>query len=256
MNSMTTTGILSLLVLGATACGAAADGQTAVPPPAATTVAAAGAASAAPDAATTTAPAAPAGSTAPTAAPAAATTAPAGAAAPSGARWNISGVVNATPSRNAAYAVVYLEDAPKEAERGMSATVDQKAMTFLPSTAIVTVGGTVKFVNSDPFPHNIFTMDGEKFNLGMLPTHASGKHTFSTLGDYTLLCNVHPGMVGHVLVVPSSYFALADDKGRFTIKGVPEGTFKASAWAYKMALDTQPVSVKAADATVNFSLHR
>lgn len=70
---------------------------------------------------------------------------------------NVTGTVTTTPAAQAANAVVYLADAPVEPTAKMSATVDNRQMTFAPYIAVVPVGGRVTFHNSDPFPHNVFS---------------------------------------------------------------------------------------------------
>ena len=168
----------------------------------------------------------------------------------------LKGTVTAKPANAAAYSVVFLEDGPSDPERGMKATMDQKNMFFIPGTVVVAVGGTVTFFNSDPFPHNIFSMDGEKFNLGVIPQGGSGKKKFTERGAYTLLCNLHPGMIGHVVVVPTGYFAKADKNGAYVMKDVPEGTYKISIWANKYSAPTQSVTIKDGDATADFALSK
>jgi plastocyanin len=186
--------------------------------------------------------------------------APTDAAAPAppvvAARGNVTGTVTTMPAAAAANAVVYLEDAPVEPTAKMSATVDNKQMSFSPFVAVVPVGGRIVFHNSDPFPHNVFSPDHEKFNVGSIAQNGGATaRTFKDPGAYTLLCNLHPGMIGYVVVSPSSYFAKADSKGRYTIKDVPAGTYKVTAWAPRQQPVTQPSNV-AGDVTLDFQLHR
>jgi plastocyanin len=201
-----------------------------------------------------TAPAAPAES----AGAAAAGAAPAASAAPAAApqQLTIEGTLTATPDRAAAHALVYLVDAPIVPTRGMKVTVDQKSMQFIPYTAAIAAGGTVTFVNSDPFPHNVFSTGPQKFNIGMLNQNQRHAVTLKEPGEYPLLCNVHPGMLGHVYVAPSSYFAISDAHGKYAIKDVPEGTYRIAAWAGKFKGDEQTVKLQGANATVDFALHK
>ncbi len=96
----------------------------------------------------------------------------------------------------------------------------------------------------------------EHFNIGTLAQNESRARVFKTPGTYSLLCNLHPGMLGYVVVTPSSYYAKADLQGHFTIKNVPPGTYKITAWAPRLPASTQAVTVKDGDATVTFDLHR
>jgi len=189
--------------------------------------------------------------TLPAATPVAASAAPTAAAAHA-----ISGTVTAVPAREAATSVVYLEDAGIVANRGALAGVDNHGMSFSPYISVIVAGGRVVFSNSDPFPHNIFSPDNERFNLGTVQMKASTAHTFKAPGVYSLLCNLHPNMLGYVMVSPSSYFAKTNGKGQFTIKDVPAGKYKITAWAPRLPPITQAVDVTNADATVDFALHR
>lgn len=174
-------------------------------------------------------------------------------AAAAGGKFNITGLVT-SGGKAAKFAVVFLEDAPKEPTRGMKASIDQRMMMFIPYTAVVAAGGSITFVNSDPFPHNVFSPTNEKFDLGTIPKGGVGRYVFKKPGPYTLLCNVHPGMLGYVYAAPSSYFATADVKGKFNIKQVPEGTYKINAWAPKMQGQPKSVTVKGADASIDLEV--
>ncbi len=178
------------------------------------------------------------------------------ATAPAPAPASISGTVTTLPKSAAASAVVYIEDAPIEPTAKMSTTVVNRTMTFSPFISVVPVGGRGVFRNDDPFPHNVFSPDNERFNLGMIAQHAAVAHVFKSAGVYTLLCNLHPGMLGYFIVPPSSYFAKTDAQGHYSIKNVPPGTYKVTAWAPRQQPFTQPVTVKDGDVPLNFDIHR
>ncbi len=152
-------------------------------------------------------------------------------------------------------AVVYLPDAPVVAGRGDNALIDQTNMTFVPGMVAIAVGGSVTFSNNDPFPHNVYSTD-EKFNLGMISQHAHRAQAFKQTGAHRLLCNLHPNMLAHVFVSPSSYFALTNGRGNYVIKDVPEGSHKVAVWAVGASADPQTAVVGAGDATSDFSLHK
>lgn len=186
----------------------------------------------------------------PSAGPAPVTTAPAAG------HGDIVGSVTTMPARSAGAAVVYLEDAPVVPGRGLSARVDNRRMSFIPFVTVVAKGAHVVFTNEDPFPHNVFSADNERFNLGMIQQKGAGTHVFKSPGVYSLLCNLHPNMLGYVVVSPSSYFAKADAKGHFIMKDVPAGNYKITAWAPRQQPVTEPVTVKDGEVTANFQLHR
>jgi plastocyanin len=175
---------------------------------------------------------------------------------PPATRVTISGDVTSTAKAAAANAVVYLDGAPIESTAKMTTTVTNHLMNFVPFVSVVPVGGKVVFANDDPFPHNVFSTDGERFNIGVLPPHEARARVFKNAGAYALLCNLHPGMLGYAVIVPSSYFGKADAHGHFSIKNVPSGTYKITAWAPRVQPVTQSVTVNEGDASVTFELHR
>lgn len=163
------------------------------------------------------------------------------------------GTVTTKPGSAAKWAVVYLEDGA--VAQAVNGSINNKLMTFSPYVSVVTAGAKVTFTNADPFPHNVFSPDHEKWDLGQLVQHGTITKSFAKPGAYTLLCNMHPTMKAYVLVVPSSYFVRTDAQGSFTLKDVPAGTYKVSAWAPGLPISTQTVTVDG-DASLTFDLHR
>jgi len=154
------------------------------------------------------------------------------------------------------FAVVYLENAPIEPNAKMTARIDNRQMAFVPFVTVIPAGGKVTFQNSDPFPHNVFSPDADKFDMGTISHNQMLVHPFPKAGEYSLLCNLHPGMLGYIVVAPSSYFAKTDASGHYAIKTVPPGTYKTTAWSPRLPTETKSVDVKGGDATLDFELHR
>lgn len=178
------------------------------------------------------------------------------AVAPVVAHADVLGTITTTPAYLSSVSVAYLEDAPIEPTRGMHARVDNHQMQFSPMVSVIAPGGSLSFVNTDPFPHNVFSPDG-KFNMGTIPQNsAASPKRFDKPGEFTLLCNLHPGMIGYIVVAPSSYFAKADATGHFKIKDVPAGTYKLTAWAPRLPKVTETITVAGAPVTKSFELHR
>jgi plastocyanin len=177
---------------------------------------------------------------------------------PSIPRGNIVGTVTTKPAGLQGQTVVYLEDGPNEDQPAhlQSVTISNRMMNFIPFVSVVSVGGKAVFANEDPFPHNVFSPDNEKFNMGNIPQNGAHVRVFKNPGAYSLLCNLHPGMLGYLMVTPSAWYAKTDAKGAFAMKHVPSGTYKVTAWAPREAPLTQSVTVTEGDVTVHFDLHR
>ena len=177
--------------------------------------------------------------------------APAGAAA--SAKGTVSGSITSTPAASAKNAVVYLEGAPED--KPVNGTMDNRQMAFVPHVLVVTAGAKVNFTNSDPFPHNVFSPDNEKWDMGMIPAHGTRVRRFDKPSVYTVLCNIHPNMKAYIVVVPSSYFAKADKNGAYSIHDVPAGKYKLVAWAPGVKTEQQELTVNG-DKTQSFELHK
>jgi plastocyanin len=169
---------------------------------------------------------------------------------------NIVGSITSVPSYAASNAVVYLSDIPTTAPtKQINTSVTNAQMNFLPYVAVITLGGKVMFTNNDPFPHNVFSPDNGGWDIGIISQHEARVKIFNSLGANTLLCNLHPNMKGYVLVVPNSYFAKADGKGKFNLKGVPIGTYNITAWAPGTKPITKSVTISS-NSSIDFDLHR
>jgi plastocyanin len=180
----------------------------------------------------------------------------------SAADGSITGTVKATGLGTNADAVIFVQQAPGTPKPPAEpVTMDQKQMQFIPHVLPVLSGTTVKFQNSDPTPHNVFSPDFEKYNLGTWPKGQSKDYTFSKCTKfpcaYTQLCRVHPEMEGFVVVLPNPYFAVSDKEGKFEIKGVPAGQYTVAVWHPKLKAQPKPVTVEAGKpAAVSFDLAR
>lgn len=156
----------------------------------------------------------------------------------------VAGKVEATPAKYAAETVVYLKGARSTAPP-RTLSMDQKNMTFVPHVLVVTKGDTVKFLNHDAVAHNVYSPDGEAYNLGSFKQNEERTHTFDQEGAYSQLCSIHPEMLGFVFVAPSRYAAAVDAKGRYAIQDVPPGTYKLAVWNSHLKAPERPVTVVA-----------
>jgi hypothetical protein len=141
--------------------------------------------------------------------------------------------------------VVHLDKVPGAFRPGRPATMDQKGMKFVPHVLAVLKGGTVVFKNSDAVRHNVFTPDGDKYNLGTWGQGESKPHTFSELGVFHQLCNVHPEMGAVIVVLDNPYFAVTGDDGKFQIENVPPGSYTLKTWSEKGGETSRQVTVAA-----------
>jgi plastocyanin len=140
--------------------------------------------------------------------------------------------------------VVYVETSRAKAKPA-KAVVSMKSKAFLPHVTVVGTGTTIDFPNEDPILHNVFSLSGEGFDLGLYKRPKSGSRTFDKPGVYTLYCNIHPQMSAQVVVRDNPYFAQVTKDGAFRIEGVPAGEYKLVAF-HERSGEGSPVSVKVA----------
>lgn len=102
---------------------------------------------------------------------------------------------------------------------------------FQPRTLAIGVGSRVRFPNEDPILHNVFsTTDGNAFDVGLLAQGEDGVVTFDRPGYVRIYCNVHQGMVGHLLVLDTPFFTRPDGHGQFQLDGLPAGAGELVVW--------------------------
>jgi plastocyanin len=174
---------------------------------------------------------------------------------------SVSGTIKATGLSSNADAVVYIQQATGSFKAPEPVTMDQRKMQFIPHVLPVVAGTTVKFLNSDPTAHNVFSPDLEKYNLGTWPQGQTKEHLFDKCTKfpcvYTQLCKVHPEMEGFIVVLANPYFAVSDKDGHYTITGVPPGSYQLAVWHPKLKGKPQAVTVEAGKpAVVDFTLAR
>ena len=122
--------------------------------------------------------------------------------------------------------------------------IDQKGFRFLPHVVAIVAGASVRFLNNDPEPHNVYSPEG-RYNLGTWPPGETRDHAFPRSGVYSQLCNVHPDMLAYVVVLDTPFFAVTDASGQFRIPGVPAGNYHLVVWSEKLDGLERDVKVEA-----------
>jgi plastocyanin len=111
------------------------------------------------------------------------------------------------------------------------AVMEQRREAFNPRVLVVPVGTTVEFPNSDPKLHNVFSNSPPKrFDLGMYDQGETKSVVFDTPGVVAVRCKVHASMDGFVVVHDNPYGGVSDDRGTYTITGVPPGSYDVRIW--------------------------
>ena len=164
-------------------------------------------------------------------------------------------VKNGAPASDASNVVVWLEGARRSSEGSVRATMKSEKKRFTPRVVVVSRQGAVDFPNVDPIYHNVFSVSGaNRFDLGLYRAGASKEKKFEEPGLVRVYCNIHPQMVGFVMVVDSDFAAVTHADGSFRFEGVPPGTHTIRAWHDEGGDGQAPVTVGGSAAPVTIRL--
>jgi plastocyanin len=133
--------------------------------------------------------------------------------------------------------------------RGERPRLTQQDTSFHPAVLVIPVGTSVEFPNRDPFFHNVFSYSATKrFDLGRFPRGESRTVVFDRAGVVKVYCEIHQWMRSAVLVVQNPYHAEVGADGRFSISGVPAGSYRLAVWDFDRGQRVVQVTVPAAGA--------
>jgi plastocyanin len=153
--------------------------------------------------------------------------------------------INGADGRPAADTVVLVQPATAPATTASPATVtlEQKDFRFMPYVTVVAAGGALRFLNKDPFDHHIRSLPGgpmsnvapiKAIELRLAPSGKAGDRSepvkLELPGSILLGCHLHGSMRGHVLVAPTPWFAVTDERGRARVDELPEGAVELRIW--------------------------
>jgi plastocyanin len=139
------------------------------------------------------------------------------------------------------------------------AVIDQKGCEYHPRVFGMQVGQKLEIRNDDPVLHNIKAVPHENrgFNISQ---PSAGMRTTRTFTKPEVMvpfqCNVHGWMQAHAGVLSHPFYAVSSPDGKFTIKGLPPGTYTVEAWHEKLGTQTATVTVGTGEtktADFNFS---
>jgi len=85
------------------------------------------------------------------------------------------------------------------AQNGISTEVHIDNFTFAPGVLTVAAGTRVTWTNRDDMPHTV-TSTKKAFASPALDTGEKFTHSFTTPGEYSYYCTIHPSMTGKVMV--------------------------------------------------------
>jgi plastocyanin len=122
--------------------------------------------------------------------------------------------------------------------------MDQKGCRFLPHLMVVPKGTTVAFLNSDETSHNVhlITVLNDPLNQTVL----GGKRLerkFDEPERIKVTCDMHTWMKAWVVVTDATHWAVTDEKGNFSLEGLPAGEHEVTFWHETLGTKTAKVTV-------------
>ena len=156
-----------------------------------------------------------------------------------------------------ANAVVIVKGAPAGGAKPGDVTFDQKGCDYVPHVLAFQAGSTVHIMNDDGILHNIHTVSTKNpaFNMAQPKFKKEIKQTIAQPEIIKVNCDAHGWMHGWWYATDTPYFAVTDEKGNFTIKDVPAGSYTVEVWQEKLGTADQKADVKdGGSSTVSFSL--
>jgi plastocyanin len=137
------------------------------------------------------------------------------------------------------------------------AVIDQNGCQYMPHVLGVMVGQTLKLKNSDGLLHNVHALPkvNTPFNMAMPANRTEADTKFGKEeGMFLVKCDVHPWMSAYVGVFANPFFAVSGKDGKFSIPGLPDGTYEVEAWHEKLGVKSGTATIAGGKAaTVDFA---
>jgi plastocyanin len=171
---------------------------------------------------------------------------------PAKAPWVVVGAGGALADAVVHFVPGAVKGAPTAIKQGAN-VIDQKGCQYRPYVVGVIKGQKIRVKNSDPTAHNVRAMNGDDqlFNEmhiaqapdKMLPVDAAPG------ASVQLKCDIHPWMETWVYVSDSSLYAVTGADGKFSIEGVPAGSYDLEVWHPHLGKKTAKITIKAGETT-------
>ena len=170
----------------------------------------------------------------------------------------ISGKVNVSGEQDGNLVAVYLEKVQgKFQPPKKNPVILQKNQSFQPPMLAVLQGSMVEFPNEDDVFHSAFSFSpSNPFDLGIYGEGDDQEFQMKNPGVVEVFCNIHDNMQTNIIVLENPYFSMTTNASTYKIEGVPEGTYKITAWLSPDVVKSKTVSVKAGKmVNLDFSLN-
>jgi hypothetical protein len=122
---------------------------------------------------------------------------------------------------------------------------DQKGCMYVPHILPMQARQILQIYNNDSLAHNIHPLP--KLNPEWNKSQRAGSMPINTSWDkpefIEVKCDIHPWMHGYFAVLNTSHYAVTDDNGNFSLKGLLPGKYTITAWQEQYGSQSQEVVV-------------
>jgi len=130
---------------------------------------------------------------------------------------------------------------------GTEFVLDQRDCSYQPHVLLVPVNTPVQILNNDGILHNIhtFSKKNRPVNLAHPKYKEKLEMVFKHPEKISVKCDVHGWMSAWIVVVGHPYYAITDADGRFSLDGIPAGTYTVTSWHELLGEQSAQVTVEA-----------
>ncbi|MBW8005619.1 MAG: hypothetical protein FVQ06_07540 [candidate division NC10 bacterium] len=125
--------------------------------------------------------------------------------------------------------------------------LDNRDCRFMPRVQITRVGTMLEIRNSDAILHSAHAYrktDETLFHVALPHFRERVRVTLDAPGLLRIICDVgHVWMRAYILVTDNPFTAVTDSRGRFSLIGVPPGTYRLRVWHELLGTLTRPVTI-------------
>jgi plastocyanin len=141
---------------------------------------------------------------------------------------------------------------------GEPVVMNQQGCQYSPHVMGVMVGQKLLIKNSAGLLHNVHSLAKVKqaFNRAMPAAVTEAEYTFDKEElMFKIKCDVHPWMSAYVGVMTHPFYDVTGTDGKFSITGVPAGSYEVEIWHERLGSKTANVTVGDSDTqTLDFSM--